>query len=88
MHQPAISDRREQDGKRKIEAENAGAQIAIREGNGVARAKSNVVEDAAVFAERNLTFGAAIEVVKYGLRHSLAGDGAEVLDANNPGRCH
>src|ERR1700691_294028 len=52
------------------------------------RPKSNVVEYAAILAESDFAFGAAIEIIKYRLRHSLAGDGAEILYANNSRRRH
>jgi hypothetical protein len=52
------------------------------------RPKSYVVEYPAVFPERNFAFGAAVQVVKYGLRYSSARDRPEVLDAHNPWRSH
>jgi hypothetical protein len=86
MHQAAIANRGEQKGQRKIEAQNLRAQTAFRKRDRMPRPKSNVVENPAVFPERNLALGSAIEIVKNGFRQSLARDRAEIFDAYHPGR--
>jgi hypothetical protein len=88
MHKTAIANWGQQERESEIEAQHACAQVTQRHRNGMARPESNIVEDAAIFAQRNFTFGAAIEVIEYRLRNSAARDGTEVLDAHNPGRCY
>jgi hypothetical protein len=87
MHQAAIADRGKQEWKSKIEAENASTQTAVRDRNGVPRAEGDVIEYAAIFAKRDFALGSAIEVIENGLRKSFAGDGAEILDADNARGC-
>ncbi len=88
MHEPAVPDRREQDGKRKIEAKNSGAHTAVRKRYCMPRPKGDVAKYPAIFPECDLALSAAIEVIKHRFRHPLARDGPEVLDAHNPGRRH
>jgi hypothetical protein len=78
MHEPAVANGSEQKWEREVEAENASAEVAIGEGDGVARAKRDILIDAAVFAEGDFTFGATVEVVENRSRHAALGDGAEV----------
>ena len=85
MHEPAVSDGREQERKSELEAKNRRAQAAVRNRYRMARAKSNVVEYPAILAEGDFAFGAAIEVIKHGLRNSFACDGPEIFDANYVG---
>src|SRR5579864_2751815 len=86
MHQPAVSHGSQHKRKRKLEPENCGAQIACSKGNSVPRTKRDIVEDTAILAKRNLPFSSTIQVVEDGFRNSLAGDRAEVLDADHTGR--
>jgi len=86
VHKTAVADGSEQEWESKIEAEHAGSQRAIRECNGVARAEGDVVVHAAIFAEGDLTFGAAIEVIKNRPGHAALGQGAEICDADHAGR--
>jgi hypothetical protein len=65
MHQAAVSHRRKQERKRKIEAQNACAQVATRDCNRMPRTKCDVVEYPAILAERDLAFGAAVQIVKH-----------------------
>ena len=55
-------------------------------GDRMAGAEGDVLIDAAIFAEGDLAFGAAIEVVEDGPGHAALGDGAEIRDADHAGR--
>src|SRR5581483_2972343 len=88
MHEAAVSDRREHEWQRKIEAQNPCAQIASRKRDGMPRTKCNVVKYPAILAECDFAFSAAIEVVKYRLRYSFARNRTEVFNANDTRRCH
>jgi hypothetical protein len=88
MHQTAIAYGSEHGGKRNVEAQNAGSQIAIGQGYGMARAESDVVEDPAVFAQRDLAVSAAIQVIKNRPGESAASEGPEIVDTDDAGRCH
>ena len=82
VHEAAVANGSEQERESEIEAENAGAQVAMVEGDGVTRTEGEVLIDAATFAEGDLAFGAAIEVIEDGLGHAALGDGAEISDAD------
>jgi hypothetical protein len=86
VHEAAVSNGSQQEWESEIEAEDAGAQGTISEGDGVARTEGDVLIDAAILAEGHLTIGAAIKVVEYGLRHAPLGDGSEISDADNTRR--
>jgi hypothetical protein len=86
VHETAVADGGEQEWESKIEAEDASAQVAIGERDGMARAKSNVLVHTAIFAEGDFAFGAAIKVVEDGSGNAAFGDGAEVCDADHVGR--
>jgi hypothetical protein len=86
MHQAAVPDRGKQEGKGKVEAQNFRAQTAARKSDGMPGPESDVIEHPAIFPERNLAFGAAVEIVKNSFRQSFARDGAEIVDAHNSGR--
>ena len=49
VHEAAVADGSEQKWQREIEAENAGAQVAMVEGDGVAGAEGDVLIDASCF---------------------------------------
>jgi hypothetical protein len=83
VHQAAVTDWREQEWKRKIEAQDPRAQVALLDRDRMAWPKRDIIKDSAIFPERNLAFSSAVEVIKYRLGNSLAGDRAEVLDANH-----
>jgi len=86
MHEAAVADGSEHEWESEIEAENAGAQVAIGDGDRMARAEGDVLIDAAIFAEGDLAFGAAIKVVEDGPGHAATGEGAEICDADYAGR--
>jgi hypothetical protein len=83
MHQPAISDGSEQEWKREMETQHAGAQATIGECNSMARAKRNVFENPAIFTQGDFTLGSSIQIVEDGLRKPLLCHGPEVFDAYN-----
>jgi hypothetical protein len=86
MHEAAVADGSEQEWESEIEAENAGAQVAIGDGDRMAGTEGDVLIDAAIFAEGDLAFGAAIKVVEDGPRYAALGEGAEIRDADYAGR--
>jgi len=86
VHQAAVADRSEQERESEIEAENAGAQVAIGDGDRMAGAEGDVLIDAAIFAECDLAFGAAIKVVEDGPGYAAPGEDAEISDADYAGR--
>ncbi len=88
MHEPAVSDRRKHERNSEFEAQNSGGQTAIANRYRMTRPKSDVVKYPAIFAECDLAFGAAVEVVEHRLRNSFARDGPEVFDANHSGRSY
>src|SRR5260370_27968605 len=80
VHQAAVADRSEHEWESEIEAENAGAQVAIGDGDRMARAEGDVVVDTAIFAEGELTLGAALEVIKNSPGHSALLPHAQICD--------
>src|SRR5258708_2117877 len=86
VHQAAVADRSQQEWEREIEAENAGAQVAIGDGDRMAGAEGDVFIDAAIFSECDLAFGAAIEIVEDRPGHTALGEGAKICDADHAGR--
>jgi len=86
VHEAAVAYRSQQEWESEIEAENAGAQVAIGDRDRVARAEGDVLIDAAIFAEGDLAFGAAIEIVEDSPGHAALGEGAEIRDADYAGR--
>jgi len=85
VHQAAVADRSEHEWESEIEAENAGAQVTIGDGDRMARAEGDVLIDAAIFAESDFAFGAAIEIVEDGPGHAALGEGAEIRNADYAG---
>src|SRR5260370_1221408 len=88
VHDTAVSHGGKQEGKGKVEAQNAGTQIAIRNRDRMAGPECHVFKGATILAKRNLAFGAAVQIVKNGFRHSSTRQRPEILDANNPGGCY
>jgi hypothetical protein len=86
MHEAAVANGSEQEREREIEAENAGAQVAMVEGHGVAGTEGEVLVDAAIFVEGDFAFCAAIEVIEDRFGHAALGDGAEISDADDARR--
>jgi len=86
VHQAAVADRSQQEWEREIEAENAGAQVAIGDGDRMAGTEGDILIDAAILAEGDLAFGAAIEIVEDGPGHAAPSEGAEIRDADHSGR--
>jgi hypothetical protein len=86
VHQAAVANRSKQERESEIEAENAGAQVAIGDSDRMAGAEGDIVIHSAIFAERDLAFGAAIEIVEDGPGHAALGEGAEICNADYAGR--
>jgi hypothetical protein len=86
VHQAAVADGSEQTREGQIEADDADAEIAFVEGDGVAWAKEDVVEGAGVFAQRCFVVGSAIEVIENGAREAALGDAAKILNIHYAGR--
>jgi hypothetical protein len=86
VDQAAVADGRKQPGEGQIHSEDADAEIAFVEGDGVARAKEDVVEGAGIFAERGFVVGASIEVIENGSRKAALGETAKILDIHDAGR--
>jgi hypothetical protein len=64
VHKAAVANGSEQEWEREIEAENAGAQIAIGERDRMARAEGDIFIDAAILAKSDFAFRAAIKESK------------------------
>jgi|SRR5690349_10201869 hypothetical protein len=88
MHQAAVSDRGQQGGKRKIEAQHAGSQVTIPDGNGMARAEGDIVKHAAILTQRELAIGPSVKVIKNRPRQPATSQGPEIVDTDNVGRSH
>jgi hypothetical protein len=86
VHQPAVANRSQQEWQSKIAAENAGTQIAIGERYRMAWTESDILIYAATVPESNLTFGAAIKIVKDGSGHAATGERTKVRDTYYTGR--
>src|SRR5216683_4524155 len=88
MHEAAVAHGREQEWERKVEAQHACAQIAMGNGNRMTWPERHVLKDAAILSERDLAFGAAIEIVEDPFRNSATRHRPEIVDANDAGRCY
>ena len=67
MHQPAVADRGQQEGERARSRPSTRVRRShLRERDRVARPERHVLEGAAVLAERDLPFGASVEIVEDG----------------------
>jgi len=55
-------------------------------GNSLPRAKGEVIEHPAVFAQSDFTLGAAIKIVEDNFRKTALGQMAEVVDIDDPRR--
>ena len=86
MHHAAVTDGRENGGKGKIEGEDSRANVAFGHGDGPAGAESDVVEDAAIFAESDFAVSAAVEIVEDDARKAAFCHFAEIVDADDGGR--
>jgi len=64
MHEAAVTYRSEQGRKRNVKAKHARSQITVGHRHGVTRPESNVLKYAAVLPQRDLCFGAAIQVIE------------------------
>src|SRR4029077_16715383 len=55
----AVTDRRQESGKRKIAAQDTSAQIAVRDRYGLARAESDFLKGPTIFAQRDFVLRAS-----------------------------
>ena len=83
MHEAAVADGSEHERKRNFVAEHGGAQIAAGMRDGVARAKSDVIEDAAIFAQGDFAFGAAIQIVEHHFGKAALRCASQVADIDH-----
>src|SRR5271170_3132186 len=81
MHETAVPHGREQERKGKIEAKNARTHVAIRKRYRVTGAEGYVFEGAAILAESDLAFRAAVQIVENRLRQTATRHGPKVIDA-------
>jgi hypothetical protein len=86
MHEAAVANGSEQEGKREIAAQNTHAQTAIWDRDRMAGPEGDVVVKAAIFTESDFAFGAAVEIVEHRFGHPAASHSAKIVDADNPGR--
>jgi hypothetical protein len=86
VHEAAVADGSEQERESEIEAENASAQGTIGKCDRVAGTEGNVLINAAILAQSDFTFGAAIEVIEDGAGHATLGDASEIPDADHARR--
>jgi hypothetical protein len=88
MHEAAVADGSEQKRQSKVKAKNARAQCASRNRDRMPRPKRDVFENAAVFAQRYLALGAAIQIIKHRLWYAPLRDWPEILDADHSWGCY
>jgi hypothetical protein len=86
MHETAVSHGSEQEGEGKIKTQNARTQLTTFRHDGMTRTEGYVLKRTAILAERDFTFGAAVQIVEDCPRQSAARDGPKILDANYAGR--
>ncbi len=86
VHQPAVAHRSQKRWEGDIKAENPRAQIQLGERDRVARTEGDVVEDAAVLAQRDFSIGAAIEVIEDWPRKPALRQRPEIADTDDMGR--
>jgi len=66
--------------------ENPSAEVAFGNRNCLPRAKGDVIEHSAVFAQSDFALGAAIKIVEDNFREAAMRQTAEVVDINDPRR--
>jgi hypothetical protein len=64
MHEPTVAYGSKQKWQLEIVAKNAGAEVAIGEGDREARTKGDVIIYAAIFAQSDFAFGSAVKIVE------------------------
>jgi len=85
IHHAGIAYWREDRGKRKIERQDASADVALGNGDGPAGAERDVVEDAAIFTQSDFAVGAAVEIVEDDAREAALRHFAEIVDIDDAG---
>ena len=86
MHQAAVTNRRQNRRKRNVVSQNARAQIAFLERDGMARAQNHFLKRAAIFAQRHFVTRAPVHVVEYRARQTAPGQPAQILDIDHARR--
>jgi hypothetical protein len=88
VEEPRAADRREKKGQIERGAEDRRSQVALRRRDGVPRAERHVVEDSAVFAQRDFVVGPAVDVVEHHARQPAFGQQAQVGDVDGAFQTH
>jgi hypothetical protein len=83
MHEPAITDRREDSWKGKIVSQHLCAELAIGNGNCLSRPKHDIIEYAVILAKRDFSFGSAVQVIKDNFRQSPAGTLTKIVNVHD-----
>ena len=65
-------------------AKHASLQITIAHSHGTARTKQDIAKHAAVFPQRDLGFGAAVQVIEHRPGESALRQATQVLDIDDP----
>jgi hypothetical protein len=87
MHQAAVAYRGQQGGEGHVEPQDAGSQINFSQGYRLTRAKRDVIENAAIFTQRDFATGAPVQIVKNWPRKPLLGQRPEIVNTDDMGRC-
>ena len=82
IEHPGEADRREQERQLEGRAEDGRAQVAFRNRHALARPESHLLKRAIVVAQRDLVFGAAVDVVEDDRRQTPLGEPAEIGDVD------
>ena len=83
IEQATAADRREENGEGELRPENARPQVGAPRHRRRAGPERDVVEDAAVLAQRHLSIGTAVDVVERHAGQSASGETPEVADVDN-----
>lgn len=85
MKHSAESDGREQERHGQFGTQYRGLRFAPANSDGLPRAKSHLLERAAIFAQRDLALGSAVNVIEDDLRQAPLGDKPQIADINDAG---
>src|SRR5215467_3621763 len=88
MHEPAVSHRGKNVRQAEIKVQNANAQAARRHRYRMAGTEGYILEGPAVFPQRELAFGPAIQVIEHNSWQAPLGNGPQIGDADHLGRVH
>src|SRR5689334_15914687 len=85
MHQPAVTDRRQQGGKRQLARQDGRLQAPLGQAHGVPRPECDGIKGPTVRPERDLVFGSAVQIVEYHFRQTTPREATQVLDIDRTG---